>query len=123
MMHDKNSKKPTDREYFRAIDAAVRGEHLYRNPDLQRKDIIKRFGLRRQHLNLILEQYASGQSFPAYINSIRLKQAERLLLKHPNMSIADVAESVGFTLPNYRIQFKKRYGFPPSELRAGRKKS
>ena len=121
-MHDKNSKKPTDREYFRAIDAAVRGEHLYRNPDLQRRDIIKRFGLRRQHLNLILEQYASGQSFPAYINSIRLKEAERLLLKHPNMSIADVADSVGFTLPNYRIQFKKRYGFPPSELRAGRKK-
>ena len=70
MMHDKNSKKPTDREYFRAIDAAVRGEHLYRNPDLQRRDIIKRFGLRRQHLNLILEQYASGQSFPAYINSM-----------------------------------------------------
>ena len=49
--------KLSDRDLFRLIDQAVRKERLYTNPALQRQDIMRRFGLRRQHLNAILNTY------------------------------------------------------------------
>lgn len=111
------NKKLSDLDYFRLIDKAVRRERLYKNPDLTRQDIMRRFGLRRQHLNAILNAYASGQGFPAYINSIRLHEAEALMTKRPDLSITAIAELVGLTLPNFRIQFRNRYGCNPLEYR------
>lgn len=107
----------SDHEWFRQIDTAVRKEKLYASPSLQRQDILQRFGLRRQHLNAILSKYAYGQSFPQYVNSMRLHEAERLMRENPKLSIATVAQAVGLSMPNLRIQFKQRYGFSPSEYR------
>lgn len=107
----------SDEELFRLIDATIRRERLYADPALQRRDIMRRYGLRRQHLNEILNLYAYGQGFPAYINSIRLQEAESLMIEKPGMTLREIAESVGFTLPNFRIQFKKRYGMNPAVFR------
>lgn len=109
--------KLSDQELFRLIDRAVHKERLYTNPKLQRQDIMRRFGLRRQHLNAILNRYAYGQGFPGYINSIRLNEAERLMKEMPEMTITAIAESVGLSLPNFRIQFRNRYGYNPAEYR------
>ena len=111
--------KLRDKELFRLIDAAVKGERLYADAALSRRDIMKRFGLRRQHLNAILNTYASGQGFPAYINSIRLNEALVLMKEKPGMSITAIAQAVGLTLPNFRIQFRNRYGSNPAEYRSG----
>ena len=110
--------KLSDRDLFRLIDQAVRKERLSTNPALQRQDIMRRFGLRRQHLNAILNTYAYGRGFPGYINSIRLQEAERLMKERPELSITAIAESVGLTLPNFRIQFRNVYGYNPAEYRA-----
>lgn len=107
----------SDHEWFRLIDSAVRKEKLYANPNLQRQDILQRFGLRRQHLNAILSKYALGQSFPQYINSMRLQEAERLMKQNPNLSITDISEAVGLSRPNLRIQFKQRFGLSPTAFR------
>jgi AraC-like DNA-binding protein len=45
--------------------------------------------------------------------------AFELLTYHPEMSIADIAQEVGFTAPNLREQFKRCYGVTPVEYRAG----
>lgn len=110
--------KLSDHDLFRLIDKAVRKERLYTNPALQRQDIMRRFGLRRQHLNAILNAYAYGQGFPGYINTIRLQEAEKLMKDKPGLSITEIAESVGLTLPNFRIQFRNRYGYNPAEYRS-----
>ena len=107
----------SDHDLFRLIDKAVRRERLYTNPALQRQDIMRRFGLRRQHLNAILNTYAYGQGFPGYINAIRLQEAEKLMKDKPELTITAIAESVGLTLPNFRIQFRNRYGYNPAEYR------
>lgn len=118
-MQDKRTHtKLTDKDLFRLIDQAVHKERLYTNPGLQRQDIMRRFGLRRQHLNVILNTYAYGKGFPGYINSIRLREAERLMKEKPGMTITAIAESVGLTLPNFRIQFRNVYGFNPAEYRS-----
>lgn len=107
----------SDEELFRLIDATIRRERLYADSSLQRRDIMRRYGLRRQHLNEILNVYASGQGFPAYINSIRLQEAVSMMRERPEMSITDIAETVGLSLPNFRIQFRKRYGVNPAVFR------
>lgn len=61
--------------------------------------------------------YADGQSFTAYINAMRLRDAVHLLREKPEMSISSVAESVGFTPATFREQFKHQFGMTPTEYR------
>ncbi len=107
----------SDTELFQAIDKKVREERLYANPEIKRGDIMRSFGLRRQRLNRILELCTSNSSFPYYINTIRLEEAERLIRSRPDMLLSQVAEAVGFNLPNFRIAFKQRYGVSPGDFR------
>ena len=117
MQNEQRKIKVSDHEWFRQIDSAVRMEKLYANPSLQRQDILQRFGLRRQHLNAILSKYAYGQSFPQYVNSMRLHEAERLMKDNPKLPISAVAQAVGLSMPNLRIQFKQRFGLSPSDFK------
>lgn len=102
---------------FRTIDQAIREEQLYTNASLQRQDILNRFGISRRTLNDLLSAYADGQSFTAYINAMRLRDAVHLLREKPEMSISSVAESVGFTPATFREQFKHQFGMTPTEYR------
>lgn len=106
-----------DRDLFKAIDETIRGERLYANVSLQRQDILDRFNLRRQVLNKLMSAFAGGESFPSYVNGIRLEEAVRLLRDEPNRSISDIAETVGFTMANFRVAFKQSYGITPAEFR------
>ena len=105
------------KELFNKIDSVIRSERLYANVDLMREDVMKRFGISRHRLNDLLNQYAGGLSFPPYINNIRVEEARELIASHPEMFIAEIAFEVGFTPPNLRDQFKRRYGMTPTEYR------
>ena len=104
-------------ELFATIEKAICNEHLYSNLNLQRQDICNRFGISRHTLNNLLNQFANGQSFTRYINTIRLSEAVKLLHDHPSMTITAIAEAVGFTPANLREQFKQKYGMTPQEYR------
>lgn len=59
-----------------------------------------------------------GVSFSAYLESLRLREAERILLT-TDRNITDVAESLGFGTTSYFIErFRKSYGMPPKVFRA-----
>jgi AraC-like DNA-binding protein len=68
-------------------------------------------------LNAILSKYAYGQSFPQYVNSMRPHEAERLMKDNPKLPISAVAQAVGLSMPNLRIQFKQRFGLSPSDFK------
>ena len=102
---------------FNTIDAAIRSERLYTNIGLQRQDICDRFGISRHALNDLLTEYADGQSFPQYINTIRLAEALRLLHDEPAKTVSTIANEVGFTPANFREQFKRKYGITPADYR------
>ena len=60
----------------------------------------------------------TAQSPTEYINGCRLKKAEALLRDHPEMSVAEIAESLGFNTQNYFCRrFKEHYGVPPTHYR------
>ncbi len=102
---------------FNTIDAAIRSERLYTNIGLQRQNICDRFGISRHALNDLLTEYADGQSFPQYINTIRLAEALRLLHDEPAKTVSTIANEVGFTPANFREQFKRKYGITPADYR------
>ena len=114
--------EPESQDLFREIDNAIRSERLYANTSLQRQDILDRWNLRRQTLNDLMSVYADGDSCPSYINKIRLDEAVEMLRESPSLTIGDIAESVGFTMANFRIQFKQRYGMTPAEFREAQDK-
>ncbi len=109
-----------DPQLFQLIDKTIREERLYASDTLQRQDILDRFKISRRTLSDLLAAYADGKSFPIYINEIRLQEAVVLLRENPEMSITEIAEAVGLTLPTLRNQFKRQYGVTPTEYRAQR---
>lgn len=106
-----------DKEMFELIDGVIRKEKLYTNINLQRQDIMDRFDISRHYLNGLFSAYANGQSFPAYINEMRMQDALRMLENEPEASIGLIADAVGFTPANFREQFKRQYGMTPTEYR------
>jgi len=107
-------------ELFQKIDKTIRQERLYTQPDLQRNKIIRRFGIGRHKLNCLLVTFANGQSFPQYINSIRLEEAYQMIRENRQMNISEIADKVGLSPANFRNQFKRVYGKNPSEVRRHR---
>ncbi len=109
--------KSNSSDLFQTIDQTIRKERLYAQVDLQREDIASRFGIGRHRLNALLSTYANGQSFPQYVNSIRMEECFKLFKNSPRMTITAVAKVVGLTPANLRNQFKRVYGVTPSSFR------
>ena len=104
---------------FRTIDQCIRSERLYANAYIQRQDICDRFNLRREVLNQLLATHADGQSFPNYINGIRLSEACRLLKNEPEKTVVAIADEVGLSPRYLRRLFVEQYGVTPTEYRTG----
>ncbi len=104
-------------EKFSTIDATIRNERIYCNPNLQRQDICDRFNINRIMLNNMLQQHRGNASLPNYINSIRLEEAVRMLRESPEASITVIAKSVGFSPANLRKHFIRNFGMTPLEYR------
>lgn len=58
----------------------------------------------------------TGQNVTAFISSIRLKEACRILRQRPGITITELSMEVGFNTPKYFTKlFKKEFGISPSE--------
>jgi ligand-binding sensor domain-containing protein/AraC-like DNA-binding protein len=58
----------------------------------------------------------TGQNVTAFISSIRLKEACRILRQRPGITITELSIAVGFNTPKYFTKlFKKEFGVSPSE--------
>lgn len=58
----------------------------------------------------------TGQTVIAFITSIRMKEAQRIIQSNPNILISEVAIQVGFNTPKYFSKcFKKEFGVFPKE--------
>ncbi len=81
-------------------------------------DYAKEFSLSKYHLSHIFKKY-TGFSPIAYRNSLRLRYAKGMLEK-TDMSIAEIAQNVGFAGQQYFCEaFKESFGISPSDYRKG----
>lgn len=79
-------------------------------------DYAGEFSLSKYHFSHIFKRY-TGFSPMAYRNRLRLRYAKGMLEK-TDMSIAEIAENVGFSGQQYFCEaFKERYNISPSDYR------
>ncbi|WHY67648.1 MULTISPECIES: response regulator transcription factor [Bacillaceae] len=59
-----------------------------------------------------------GMGFSEYLNEYRLKEAQKMLINHPDLSISTISERCGFNSQHYFSQiFRKITGQSPSDYR------
>ncbi len=104
-------------ELYTRLNSLIYDQQLYRDPLLGRETVCQQLDIDRHTLNQLLNDFADGQSLPAFINKVRLNMACKMLRDEPHRPIADIAEAVGFNQRNFRTQFKNAYGISPTEYR------
>lgn len=104
------------------MSSLINEERLYANTFLQRQDILNLMGISRTTLNQMLNMYANGLSFPAYINAIRLKIACEMLRQASDKTVTAIAEEVGLTQHNLHRLFKQHFNQTPMQYRQAHSK-
>lgn len=75
-------------------------------------------GVSRTYLSRCFKR-AMKMGFSAYVNEVRLREAERLLLTSPQ-SVTEIAQEVGFSTASYFIdRFRTLHGVTPHQYRQG----
>jgi len=110
------------RDLFNRINRDIRDNHLYANVNFQRQDILTTYNISRNTLNSIMNTYANGMAFPAFVNSIRIERACLLLRNNLDKSAADIADEVGLTQNNFYRIFKQHFGQTPLQYRQAHRK-
>lgn len=108
---------PRNKELFARLNSLIYEQQLYRDPLLGRETVCQQLDIDRHTLNQLLNDFADGQSLPAFINKVRLNMACKMLRDEPDRPIADIAKAVGFNQRNFRTQFRNMYGISPTEYR------
>jgi signal transduction histidine kinase/DNA-binding response OmpR family regulator len=114
MMQLPKTTAPLDRDFIQKFVMYI--EKHYTRQDFQVADLCQEFGLSRSQLyrkvNALL-----GESISDYIQNIRLKKSENLLLMG-KLSVAEIAYQVGYSAPDYfSTVFRSRYGVSPTAFR------
>jgi len=106
--------KPIRKQLFNKIDEYI-SCHLA--DDISVDTLCSEFAISRTRLYELMKQYIDG-GIASYIKKKRLSEAKKLL-KTTDISITEIAYSVGFSDYNYFLRvFKKEYGISPKKLRA-----
>lgn len=104
----------TDAERYVARAKAFIGERF--SLGVTTKDISSELSLNRSYLSTVFKA-VSGVGLIDYIIQVKLSAAISLLEK-TNMSVAEIAEAVGFSgQQNFYVRFKAKMGVSPSEYR------
>jgi AraC-like DNA-binding protein len=78
-------------------------------------DVSRHIGTNSKYLSLYINQ-TMNRTFREWINGLRIEEAKRLLLKHPDMTVAEVAERTGFSDRSYFTrQFTTQMNTSPRE--------
>lgn len=89
----------------------------YPNPDLNLDTLVSATGVSRTRINDILKAEL-GFTFSGYLKKIRLTEAARLLAQSGEVSIAEIAYSVGYKhVPYFNKLFKQEYGCTPKAFK------
>ena len=107
-----------DRRLFVEMDTQVTRDRLFLKPGLGREDLMRLIGVDKNRFGKMMGKYSDASNTSVYINSKRVEFGARLLLEHPEYTIATVATECGMsnTVTFNRI-FKDTYNMTPSEYR------
>ena len=84
--------------------------------DITLDDLAEKFFLSKPYLSKYIKE-KSGQTFVELVQGVRMKKA-RTLLKNGNMTVENIAYSVGYqNVEHFNRLFKKKYEMTPVQYR------
>ena len=105
-------------ELFRRLRHAIKREHLYLDPHMDRQKVMDIFQLSRRRVGAAFAQGSEFASLADFIRDCRLEYSCNLLVTRPDLSIKEVAAKSGFNYAStYSADFKNRYTMTPSNYR------
>ncbi len=110
--------EPVTNESF--TDKIIRYLKQYHTENITSEDICRHFSCSRSHLSHEFNKH-TGKSIKEYLTDLRIKDA-KLLLVHTNLTVTEIAFSVGYGDSNYFSNlFKQKVGISPREYRKSHK--
>ena len=107
-----------DRRLFVELDKQVTQDQLFLKPGLGRDDLMRLIGVDKNRFGKMMSKYSDASNTSVYINSKRVEFAARLLVEHPEFTIATIATECGMSnTVTFNRTFKDVYGITPSEYR------
>lgn len=97
-------------------------EHIHENFDthLEIEKLAYSVGFSYSYFTKIFKA-GTGYKFTEYVNNLRLKHAEQMMLEKPDSPITYIAMECGFNSTSYFIQlFRKKKGITPNEFQKRR---
>lgn len=99
------------------LDRHMTADRPYTDPSLSRKELADYLGTTQETLAQMIRD-ERGCSVHAYINSFRTEEARRILDTDSEITIAEIATTLGFgTARTLQRAFKERYDMTPSQYR------
>lgn len=118
--YDGTASIPDNRQtaLFTSLQALMEQEHAYRDSSLSLEKAAEMLSTNRTYLSQIVNEVAN-QSFPAYVNSFRIREAISLLSDTENDEpLKNISQSVGFSTPStFYTLFRQKTGMSPSVFR------
>ena len=112
---EKDEPDPANAAYRATLEKWLESEKPYLNPDFQLTDLRQALPLNRSYLSrFINSEY--GCSFFQWVNGLRVEEAKRMKLEHPEWTIQEVALRCGFSSrQTFTRTFLRETGQTPSE--------
>ena len=113
--------QPDEDLHSRLIDLMER-QQFFRRKDARLSSVATELGTNATYISAVVNGI-TGNNFPWFLNGYRIRYAQQLMLKHPEMPLHLVADESGF--PNestFLRNFKAQTSFTPSEWKASQKK-
>lgn len=111
------SNKEISNQYSQSVRKAIEIINAqYMRLDLSTKDLAQEVFLTTSYLSNLFKQ-ETGETVGRYIQKVRVENSKKLL-QQKQLSLAEIAEKVGYRDANYYAKvFKKIYGYSPSDFR------
>ena len=112
------SSSQADKEIFLKLEEKMKNEKLYRMKDISVDKVSEILGTNRTYLSKSVNKWA-GMSFPAYVNSYRIREATSVI-SDPGRDVPMkvLADELGFnSLSVFYKVFQKETGLTPSRYR------
>jgi YesN/AraC family two-component response regulator len=121
-LSEANSESAESREVFIMDCVAAFIDDNY-SEDLTRDKLAEKAHMERYKFSRVFNA-RFGKNVKSYLNSVRVNRAADLLSQSHDLSVADIAVSVGYSgITHFEKVFKEAYGMSPNEYRRNQRRS
>ena len=108
---------PRKEDLMSRIIKLMEGDELFRQKGLTKADVAKALGTNVSYVSACINAQL-GMSFPDFVTGYRIRYAQMLMKRNPDMLMADVGEESGFASEqSFFRSFKYLEGMTPAEWR------